>query len=116
MQELGSHLHLAAAFTIEANWSTWRSLKEGFDTFKSFKNLLAVAGFASASAAASASADLVETVEGRRNGLRMERRVRERRSSGDLGGVTAKDNLRRPPGGDLDSFASERDLQHLDEI
>ena len=116
MQELGSHLHLAAAFTIEANWSTWRSLKEGFDTFKSFKSLLAVAGFASASAAASASADLAEIVEGRRKGLRMDRRVRERRSSGDLGGVTAKDNLRRSPGGDLGLFASETDLQHLDEI
>ena len=71
MQESGSHLHLAAAFTIEANWSTWRSLKVGFDTLRSFKNFLAVAGFASASAAASASADLAEIVEGRRKGLRM---------------------------------------------
>ena len=108
-------MHLAAALTIEANWRTWRSLKAGFDTLRSCKNFLAVAGFASASAAASASADLAEIVEGRRKGLSMERRVRERRSNGDLGGVTAKDNLRLLPGGDLVPFASETDLQHLDE-
>ena len=106
-------MHLAA-LTIEANWITCRSLKSGFDTFRSFRNLLAVAGSVSASAAARANADFAEAVEGRR--FKMDRRPRERRRSGDFGGVTAKDNFRRFPGEAIDSFASEIDLQHPDEI